>query len=66
VRALAAPKLVFVHKGCQRLPACGYVTLTVKAVARGRSGIVAVRGSCGEDVRCPPAKRKFSLTIVVR
>lgn len=65
VRAVAAPKLVFVHKGCKTLPACGYVTLTVKAVARGRSAIVAARGICGEDVRCPPSKRKFSLTIVV-
>jgi hypothetical protein len=66
VRAVAPPELVFVHKGCKRLPGCGYVTLTVKAVARGRSTIVALRGSCGEDVRCPPGKRKFSLTVVVR
>ncbi len=66
VRAVARPQLVFVHKGCKTLPACGYVTLTVKAVARGRSAVVALRGICGEDVRCPPSKRKFSLTVVVQ
>jgi hypothetical protein len=66
VRTLAAPTLVFVHKGCKTLPGCGYVTLTVKAVARGRSTIVALRGSCGELFRCPESKRKFSLTIVVQ
>jgi hypothetical protein len=66
VRTVAPPQLVFVHKGCNKLPACGYVALTVQAVARGRSVIVALRGSCGELFRCPPAKRKFSLTIVVR
>jgi hypothetical protein len=65
VRALAPPKLVFVHKGCKKLPGCGYVTLTVRAVARGRSVIVARRGSCGELFRCPPSKRKFSVTVVV-
>jgi hypothetical protein len=66
VRAVAPAKLVFVHKGCKTLPACGYVTLTVKAVARGRSAIVAMRGICGEDIRCPPSERKYSLTIVVQ
>jgi hypothetical protein len=66
VRAVAAPQLVFVHRGCKKLPACGYVALTVRAVAPGRSVIVALRGSCGELFRCPPSKRKFSLTIVVR
>jgi hypothetical protein len=66
VRAVGPPQLVFVHKGCRTLPGCGYVTLTVKAVARGRSAIVALRGSCGELFRCPPSKRKFSLTIVVQ
>jgi hypothetical protein len=66
VRALGAGQLVFVHKGCKMFPACGYVTLTVKAVARGRSTIVALRGICGELFRCPPSKRKFSLKIVVQ
>lgn len=66
VRAVASPQLVFVHKGCKRFPACGYVTLTVRAVARGRSTITALRGSCGELFRCPPSKRKFSVTVVVQ
>jgi hypothetical protein len=64
VRALGAPKLVFVNTGCKRVSGCGYVTLTVKAVARGRSTIVALRGLCGELFRCPPSKREFSLTIL--
>ena len=66
VRAVQPARLVFVHKGCKALPACGYVTLTVKALARGRSAIVATRGICGEDFRCPPSQRKFALTVVVQ
>ena len=65
VRAVGEPKLVFVHKECKRVSGCGYVTLTVKA-ARGHSTIVALRGSCGELARCPPAERTFSVTIVVQ
>jgi hypothetical protein len=65
VRAEGDPRLVFVTKGCKMLPGCGYVSLTVKAVAPGRSVITAARGLCGELFRCPPAKRRFAVTVVV-
>lgn len=66
VRALGSDQLKLVVKGCKTLPACGYVALPIQAVARGRSTIVAERGICGEDYRCPPSQRIWSMTIVVR
>ena len=66
VRALGPGRLVLQVKGCRTLPACGYVTLPIQAVARGRSVIVATRGICGEDYRCPPSQRTLTLTIAVR
>ena len=66
VRAVALPQLTFAKKGCPSLVGCGTVALTVEAVARGRSVIVARRGICGELFRCPPSERLFALTVVVR
>jgi hypothetical protein len=65
VRASGAQRLVYVTKGCTAPNGCGYVELTVDAVARGRSVVAAERGSCGEAERCAPNRRKFAVTVIV-
>ncbi len=64
VRATGPQRLEYVTKGCNAPDGCGDTELTVRAVARGRSIIVAQRLSCGEAARCPPNQRKFSLVVV--
>lgn len=66
VRAEGPQQLVRVKSGCTAPQGCGSVVLTVKAVARGRSTISASRGLCGEDFRCPPDQRNYTIGVVVR
>ena len=66
VKAVGNQQLVRVKKGCTAPEGCGYVALTVKAVAHGRSTITASRGLCGEDFRCPPDQRNYTIGVVVR
>jgi hypothetical protein len=65
VRAVGPQRLTYGTKGCNAPNGCGYVQLTVDAVARGQSVVSAERGSCGEAARCPPDRRKFAATVVV-
>jgi hypothetical protein len=65
VRELGPERLVFL-KSCSYLAGCGSVALTIGAVERGRSTIIATRRSCGEDARCLPDQMVYTLGIVVR
>jgi hypothetical protein len=66
VRAAGPQERVRQTRGCTAPNGCGTVMLTVKAVARGRSEVIATRGTCGEAARCPPAERTYTLALVVR
>lgn len=44
----------------------GTVTVTYRALARGRATLTASRSACGEALRCTPAQGTYSVTIVVR
>jgi hypothetical protein len=65
LRATGPQRLAYVTKGCTAPNGCGYVELTVEAVARGRGVVSAQRLSCGEAERCPPNRRKFTVTVTV-
>jgi hypothetical protein len=66
VKAEAAPKFESKRSECVPGGGCGTVTQSYVAVAPGRTTIDAERDLCGEALACPPDKRKFSVTVVVR
>jgi hypothetical protein len=53
---------------CAPIPGLGCVPIRTdfSAVAPGTAVITASRQSCGEAMRCPPSKERFTLTVVVR
>jgi hypothetical protein len=65
LRAVGPQRRVQIFKGCAAPNGCGYVELTVDAVAPGRGVIHAQRGLCGELFICPRNLRKFALTVIV-
>ncbi|MBV8787217.1 MAG: hypothetical protein JOZ00_11060 [Mycobacterium sp.] len=65
LRAVGPQRSVHILKGCGAPQGCGYMELTVDAVAPGRSVVRAQRGLCGELFICPRKLRKFALTVVV-
>ena len=55
-------------RGCPDIPGLGCVPVRADftALAAGTAVITARRSSCGEALRCPPGRTRFTVTVVVR
>jgi hypothetical protein len=53
-------------RSCVPGQGCGFAVAGFTAVAPGRATISASRTTCGEALRCSPARSRYRLTVLVR
>jgi hypothetical protein len=62
---VGAPAVVPSTRACAPGMGCSPVRATFRAMRAGTAVLTADRTTCGEALRCPPAKRHFQVTVIV-
>lgn len=65
VLSVATPVIEPQLNGCVPGQGCGTVTVTVTAIAPGRSLLTAHRDTCGEAMACAPDQQNWQISITV-